>query len=103
MIKLKIHYLNLPENKIRILFKLFLTLILGTQVCLSAFAQNGEITGKIVDRKTILVTNEKVSNPVAVRYAWRNFVEASLFDNNLLPISSFRTDNWNDATHAENK
>lgn len=54
---------------------------------------------KIVDRKTILVTNEKVPNPVAVRYAWRNFVEASLFDNNLLPISSFRTDHWTDATH----
>ncbi len=56
---------------------------------------------KIVDRKTLLVTNEKVPNPVAVRYAWRNFVEASLFDNNLLPLSSFRTDNWNDATHIE--
>ena len=56
---------------------------------------------KIVDRKTILVTNEKVLNPVAVRYAWRNFVEASLFDNNLLPISSFRTDNWNDAKQSE--
>ena len=55
---------------------------------------------KIVDRKTLLVSNEKVPNPVAVRYAWRNFVEATLFDNNLLPVSSFRTDNWNDATHA---
>jgi sialate O-acetylesterase len=58
---------------------------------------------KIVDRKNILVSNEKVPNPVAVRYAWRNFVEASLFDNNLLPISSFRTDDWNDATHSKNK
>jgi sialate O-acetylesterase len=56
---------------------------------------------KIVDRKFISVTSEKVPNPVAVRYAWRNFVTASLFDNNLLPLSSFRTDNWTDATNAE--
>jgi sialate O-acetylesterase len=58
---------------------------------------------KIIDKKNILVSNEKVPNPVAVRYAWRNFVEASLFDNSLLPISSFRTDNWNNATHSKNK
>lgn len=56
---------------------------------------------KIIERKRILVSCEQVSKPVAVRYAWRNFVEASLFDTNLLPLSSFRTDKWNDATHFE--
>ena len=56
---------------------------------------------KIVDRKMIAVSSSQVQNPVAVRYAWRNFVEASLFDNALLPISSFRTDNWNDAKQSE--
>jgi len=58
---------------------------------------------KIVNRKLVHVYSEKVPNPVAVRYAWRNFVQASLFDNVLLPLSSFRTDEWNDATNAENK
>lgn len=58
---------------------------------------------KIVERKFIEVTSEKVLNPVAVRYAWRNFVEGSLFDNNLLPLSSFRTDTWNDALQFQNK
>lgn len=58
---------------------------------------------KIVNRKFVHVSSEKVPNPVAVRYAWRNFVQASLFDNVLLPLSSFRTDEWNDATNAENK
>lgn len=56
---------------------------------------------KIVNRKTILVNNDKVSNPVAVRYAWRNYVSATLFDNILLPVSSFRTDQWTDATQIE--
>ncbi len=59
-------------------------------------------TAKIVNKKTILVSSDKVPNPVEVRYAWRNYVEPSLFDNALLPLSSFRTDSWNDATHAKN-
>ena len=45
--------------------------------------------------------SEKVSNPVAVRYAWSNWVEGTLYDTNLLPASSFRTDEWDDATRGE--
>ncbi|MCK3685605.1 sialate O-acetylesterase [Maribellus sp. YY47] len=56
---------------------------------------------KIINRKEVLVKNEKVPNPVAVRYAWRNWVVGTLYDANLLPASSFRTDNWDDATQAE--
>ncbi|MEM6643181.1 MAG: sialate O-acetylesterase [Bacteroidota bacterium] len=53
---------------------------------------------KIVDRKNVSVKSAQVKNPVAVRYAWRNWVEGSLFDTNLLPASSFRTDAWDNAT-----
>jgi len=56
---------------------------------------------KIVNRKDIFVVSAKVSSPVAVRYAWRNWVEGSLFGGNLLPVSSFRTDAWKDATQVE--
>lgn len=56
---------------------------------------------KILNKRTVMVSNDKVSNPVAVRYAWRNYVSGTLFDTNLLPISSFRTDNWTDATQIE--
>jgi sialate O-acetylesterase len=56
----------------------------------------------IVNRKNVVVKNDQVPNPVAVRYAWKNWVTGTLFDTNLLPVSSFRTDNWNDAT-TENK
>ncbi len=56
-------------------------------------------SAKIVQRKKVFVKSDKVPNPVAVRYAWRNWVEGTLlYDTNLLPASSFRTDDWNDAT-----
>ena len=57
-------------------------------------------SAKIIDRKTVLVSSEKVSNPVAVRYGWDNWVVGTLFNTNLLPASSFRTDNWTDAQRA---
>ncbi len=52
----------------------------------------------IVNRTNVLVKSDRVPEPVAVRYAWRNWVEGTLFDTNLLPASSFRTDDWDDAT-----
>ncbi|MEQ8239391.1 MAG: sialate O-acetylesterase [Cyclobacteriaceae bacterium] len=45
----------------------------------------------------VVVFSEEVKQPVAVRYAWRNWVKGTLFDNNLLPASSFRTDDWQDS------
>ena len=58
-------------------------------------------TAVIVDRMNVMVKSEQVSNPVAVRYAWRNWVMGTLYDTNLLPASSFRTDDWDDAVQAE--
>lgn len=57
---------------------------------------------KIVNRKNVSVKSDKVSNPVAVRYAWRNWISGSLYNAILLPASSFRTDDWEDATHFKN-
>ncbi|MEN8194462.1 MAG: hypothetical protein ABFS12_16700 [Bacteroidota bacterium] len=48
----------------------------------------------------VFVKSDKVSKPVAVRYAWRNWIKGTLFDTSLLPASSFRTDNWDDAIKA---
>lgn len=42
----------------------------------------------------LVVWNEKVPNPVAVRYAYKNYVEASIFGLSGIPVSPFRTDNW---------
>jgi len=57
---------------------------------------------KIVNRnKDVFVISSEVPNPVAVRYAWRNWVVGTLYDANLLPASSFRTDQWDEATQYE--
>ena len=56
---------------------------------------------KIVKRKDVFVQSDKVPNPVAVRYGWCNWVVGTLFDTNLLPASSFRTDKWDDAIQFE--
>ena len=52
-------------------------------------------------RMDILVKSDKVPEPVAVRYAWSNWIEGTLYDTNLLPASSFRTDDWDDATQVD--
>ncbi len=52
----------------------------------------------IVNRNEVQVKSDKVSNPVAVRYAWQNWIVGTLYDTSLLPASSFRTDDWEDAT-----
>jgi len=43
---------------------------------------------------TIVVSSERVKDPVAVRFAWTNAAEPNLFNKSGLPASSFRTDNW---------
>jgi len=47
----------------------------------------------------IIVSNSKVTNPVAVRYAWNdNPVNVNLFDQQGLPAEPFRTDKWLEQT-----
>lgn len=55
----------------------------------------------IEDRKNVLVKSDKVSAPKAVRYAWRNWIVGTLYDTNLLPASSFRTDTWDEAKRVD--
>lgn len=45
-------------------------------------------------REGVLVKSDSVPQPVAVRYAFKNFVVGDLFGTNGLPVSSFRTDDW---------
>ena len=47
-----------------------------------------------IDGDSILVLNEKVSKPVAVRYAWAENPIANLYNKSDLPASPFRTDDW---------
>lgn len=47
-----------------------------------------------INGSSVTVTALEVKNPVAVRYAFKDFVVGDLFGNDGLPVSSFRTDNW---------
>ena len=58
-------------------------------------------TATIVNRRNVFVISERVTEPVAVRYGWRNWIKGTLLNTYLLPASSFRTDDWDDAIRAE--
>jgi sialate O-acetylesterase len=65
--------------------------------------QNFEVAGKdkmfypaqaMISGSVIIVSSPSVKEPVAVRYAFKDFVVGDLFGTNGLPVSSFRTDDW---------
>ena len=49
---------------------------------------------KMNKNKELIVYSDKVTNPIAVRYGFVDCLEGTLFSNAGLPISPFRTDNW---------
>ena len=46
-----------------------------------------------VEGNKLIVYNTEIKNPAVVRYCWDNISEATLFNKDGLPASSFRTDN----------
>jgi len=48
----------------------------------------------VIEKKTVLVWNNKVKTPAAVRYAWSATPECNLVNSADLPASPFRTDCW---------
>ncbi len=57
----------------------------------------------VIDGETIVVSSSAVAHPEAVRYAFANFPEYSLFNRAGLPASPFRTDDWPLTTKGETK
>jgi len=49
----------------------------------------------VIDGSSVIVSSEKVSKPVAVRYAWADNPECNLINKEGLPAVPFRTDTWN--------
>jgi len=47
-----------------------------------------------IDGDTVVVSSGKVSEPVAVRYAWANNPVCNFYNKEGLPASPFRTDDW---------
>ncbi|MHC4559163.1 MAG: sialate O-acetylesterase [Planctomycetota bacterium] len=55
-----------------------------------------------VDGDTVVVGSDKISEPVAVRYAWADNPVCNLYNKEALPASGFRTDDWPGVT-VDNK
>jgi sialate O-acetylesterase len=49
-----------------------------------------------VSGKELIVSSPNVKQPAAVRYEWNNDGEATLFNKEQLPASTFKTDNWDE-------
>jgi sialate O-acetylesterase len=47
-----------------------------------------------IDGNSVIVWNDKIADPVAVRYAWADNPDCNLVDTEGLPASPFRTDDW---------
>jgi sialate O-acetylesterase len=47
-----------------------------------------------IDGDTVVVSSDKVSEPAAVRYAWADNPVCNLYNEEDLPASPFRTDDW---------
>ena len=56
-----------------------------------------------IEKDRIIVSNKQIQNPVAVRFAFSNTAMANLFSKEGLPVSPFRTDNWEVDTSKENQ
>ena len=54
-----------------------------------------------IDGETVVVTSPAVADPVAVRYAWANNPIISLYNQDGLPASPFRTDDWPGVTGGQ--
>ena len=48
----------------------------------------------VIDGKSVVVSSDAVSKPVAVRYCWSNIAIGNLYNGGDLPASPFRTDDW---------
>jgi sialate O-acetylesterase len=54
-----------------------------------------------IDGTSIVVHNDAVDEPVAVRFAWRDDAQPNLANKAGLPASPFRTDTWKGVTEGK--
>ncbi len=57
----------------------------------------------VIDGATVVVSSQDVPKPAAVRYGWSNTPRATLFNQNGLPASPFRTDTPDAAAAGESR
>jgi sialate O-acetylesterase len=91
--------MKVEKNKIRVIFDHAEKGLISKGNVLSDFYIAGDdknfipATAKI-DGSTVVVSNPKVKNPVAVRFGFSNTAMPNLFSKDGLPVNFFRTDAW---------
>lgn len=91
--------MKIEKKKIRIFFKDVPSELISKGKELTEFYIAGEDKNFVpakakIERNTVVVWNEKVINPVAVRFGFTNGAMPNLFSKEGLPVNLFRTDNW---------
>lgn len=82
-------------------------LVIGPQPGIPGFAIAGDdrvffpATARITGPDTVEVTSRQVPAPVAVRYAWTDNPEINLYSDRDLPVTPFRTDDWDEIIVGE--
>jgi sialate O-acetylesterase len=56
----------------------------------------------VIKGNTVEVWSSEINNPVAVRFAWKNFMRPNFYNGAGLPASPFRTDDWPGETFGKN-
>lgn len=87
------------KNRIRIWFENVPTGLMSRGKDLTEFQIAGEDRKFVpararIDGNTVVVSSKQVKNPVAVRFGWPNQSIPNLFGKEGLPVSCFRTDQW---------
>lgn len=87
------------KNRIRIWFENVPTGLMSKEKELTEFQIAGEDRKFVpararIDGKTVIVSSKQVKNPLAVRFGWPNNSVPNLFSSEGLPVSCFRTDQW---------
>jgi sialate O-acetylesterase len=96
--------MEIKENKIYIKFKNTGSGLISKNGDLKGFAIAGQdknfkwAKAEIKDNDTIVVWNDDIKEPVAVRYAWADYPECNLYNKEGLAAFPFRTDNWQGIT-----
>jgi len=93
--------IEIKENKLTVRFNYAPDGVTAFGNELSGFEIAGEDKVYYPAKATLIrigieLTSPNVPSPVAVRYAFKDYVKGTLFGVNGLPVSSFRSDNWDE-------
>jgi sialate O-acetylesterase len=91
--------MEVQKNKIRVWFDNAENGLMSKGVALTEFYIAGEDkqfvkATAIIDGKSIVVSNNTVNKPLAVRFGFNNAATPNVFNKEGLPVNLFRTDNW---------